>query len=279
MPEGKKNTAPVPAPVRDEDGYSAKTHLHQPAQETATVAATALLADAPEGALPSEVRPEIVTWEKLCEAIQASGKAYNMEMIQKAYELANNAHNGVCRRSGEPYICHTLAVARQVLEQADLLEARYKKQAGGKQEFTVSTQHYSFAVNAFVDLIKQYGGDTYDFSLQETQPYTIIDDVAHMSIEIGILFYNAPQPSSRKSSRPSTGCAGNCSWPGPMCSSTRPTPWRDGTAFPWKNWLPIPICPTSRETTTPSIFPKRSSAPWSAAKTSGSLTGPHRSTS
>ena len=64
MPEGKKNTVPVPAPVRDEDGYSAKTHLHQPVQETATVAATALLADAPEGALPSEVRPEIVTWEK-----------------------------------------------------------------------------------------------------------------------------------------------------------------------------------------------------------------------
>ena len=116
MPEGKKNTAPVPAPVRDEDGYSAKTHLHQPVQETATVAATALLADAPEGALPSEVRPEIVTWEKLCEAIQASGKAYNMEMIQKAYELANNAHNGVCRRSGEPYICHPLAVARLVLD-------------------------------------------------------------------------------------------------------------------------------------------------------------------
>ena len=116
MPEGKKNTAPLPAPVRDEDGYSAKTHLHQPVQETATVAATALLADAPEGALPSEVRPEIVTWEKLCEAIQASGKAYNMEMIQKAYELANNAHNGVCRRSGEPYICHPLAVARLVLD-------------------------------------------------------------------------------------------------------------------------------------------------------------------
>ena len=79
MPEGKKNTAPVPAPVRDEDGYSAKTHLHQPVQETATVAATALLADAPEGALPSEVRPEIVTWEKLCEAIRASGRSYNME--------------------------------------------------------------------------------------------------------------------------------------------------------------------------------------------------------
>ena len=100
MPEGKKTAVPAPAPVRDEDSYSAKTHLHQPVQETATVSATALLADAPEGALPSEVRPEIVTWEKLCEAIKASGRAYNMEMIEKAYRLADKAHNGVCRRSG-----------------------------------------------------------------------------------------------------------------------------------------------------------------------------------
>ena len=116
MPEGKKTAVPAPAPVRDEDSYSAKTHLHQPVQETATVSATALLADAPEGALPSEVRPEIVTWEKLCEAIKASGRAYNMEMIEKAYRLADKAHNGVCRRSGEPYICHPLAVARLVLD-------------------------------------------------------------------------------------------------------------------------------------------------------------------
>ena len=89
---------------------------HQPVPEVSTVNATALPADAPEGALPSEVRPEIVTWEKLCEAIKASGKAYNMEMITKAYDLANKAHNGVCRRSGEPYICHPLAVARLVLD-------------------------------------------------------------------------------------------------------------------------------------------------------------------
>ena len=118
MPEGKKNAVPAPVPVRDEDSYSAKTHLHQPVpvQETATVSATAQLADAPEGALPSEVRPEIVTWDKLCEAIKASGRSYNMEMIEKAYNLANDAHKGVCRRSGEPYICHPLAVARLVLD-------------------------------------------------------------------------------------------------------------------------------------------------------------------
>ena len=111
MPEGKKPAVPAAAPLREEDSYSAKTHLHQSVQETATVAATAQPADAPEGILPSEARPEIVTWDKLCEAIRASGRAYNMEMIDKAYNLANDAHKGVCRRSGEPYICHPLATA------------------------------------------------------------------------------------------------------------------------------------------------------------------------
>lgn len=66
----------------------------------------------------------------------------------------------------------------------------YKLQAGGKKEFSVSTQHYSFAVNAFVDLIKEFGGDNYDFSLRETQTYEIIDDVAKMRSEIGILYLN-----------------------------------------------------------------------------------------
>ena len=120
MPEGKKPVVPAPAAsaAAKEDSYSAKTHLHQPmpVTEMATVAATALPANAPEGTLPSEVRPEIVTWEKLVEAIKASGKAYNMAMIEKAYNMANDAHKGVCRRSGEPYICHPLAVARLVLD-------------------------------------------------------------------------------------------------------------------------------------------------------------------
>ena len=83
-----------------------------------------------------------------------------------------------------------LGYARQVLEQASLLEERYKLQAGGKKEFSVSTQHYSFAVNAFVDLIKEFGGDNYDFSLRAKQTCQIIDDVAKMRSEIGILYLN-----------------------------------------------------------------------------------------
>ena len=83
-----------------------------------------------------------------------------------------------------------LAYARQVLEQAEILEDKYKGEGSGKKQFCVSTQHYSFAVNAFVDLIKKYGQEEYDFSLRETQTYEIIEDVAKMRSEIGILFLN-----------------------------------------------------------------------------------------
>ena len=81
-----------------------------------------------------------------------------------------------------------LGYARQVLEQAALLEEQYKSQSGGKKQFSVSTQHYSFAVNAFVELLKGADIDQYDVSLRET--YEIIDDVAHMKSEIGLLYYN-----------------------------------------------------------------------------------------
>lgn len=81
-----------------------------------------------------------------------------------------------------------LGYARQVLEQTDLLEDKYKNGRRLKQRFSVSTQHYSFAVNAFVDMIREMGGDQYDFTLRETQTYEIIEDVARLKSEIGILY-------------------------------------------------------------------------------------------
>lgn len=92
----------------------------------------------------------------------------------------------IVTKEGETF----LAYARQVIEQASLLEQRYKFSQKIKHEFSISTQHYSFAVNAFVDLIKEYGGERYDFSLRETQTYEIIEDVAKMKSEIGILYFN-----------------------------------------------------------------------------------------
>ena len=83
-----------------------------------------------------------------------------------------------------------LAYARQILDQVGLMQERYLNVNERNPRFSVSCQHYSFAVNAFVDLIKQYGQDEYDFSLRETQTYEIIEDVARMRSEIGILFLN-----------------------------------------------------------------------------------------
>ena len=81
-----------------------------------------------------------------------------------------------------------LSYARQVLEQTALLEGKFlgRKEHGAK--FSVSCQHYSFAVNAFVDVIREFGGDKYDFTLRETQTYEIIEDVSRLRSEIGILY-------------------------------------------------------------------------------------------
>ena len=84
-----------------------------------------------------------------------------------------------------------LGYARQVLEQTNLIEERYTGIKKGKQRFCVSSQHYSFAVEAFVELLKECGGDKYEYHMRETQTYDIIDDVAHFRSEIGLLYVNS----------------------------------------------------------------------------------------
>ncbi len=83
-----------------------------------------------------------------------------------------------------------LGYARQILEQSVLINERYTGKAAGKMRFSVSSQHYSFVVEAFVELLKKHGGDKYEFHMRETQTYEIIDDVSHLRSEIGILYLN-----------------------------------------------------------------------------------------
>lgn len=83
-----------------------------------------------------------------------------------------------------------LSYARQVVEQAELLESRYLNAKPSPQHFSVSTQHYAFAVNAFVSLVQEFGLDEYEFALRETKTYEIIEDVKTLRSEIGILYLN-----------------------------------------------------------------------------------------
>ena len=89
-------------------------------------------------------------------------------------------------REGEEF----LGYARQVIEQTALIEERYFGTVPIRHQFCVSTQHYSFAVEAFVELLKEHGGKEYDFRIRETKTHEIIDDVARLRSEIGVLYLN-----------------------------------------------------------------------------------------
>ncbi|MDO4174723.1 MAG: LysR family transcriptional regulator [Eubacteriales bacterium] len=84
-----------------------------------------------------------------------------------------------------------LGYARQVIEQTNLIEEKYFGSAPTRRQFCVSTQHYSFAVEAFVELLQHYGGEQYDFRIRETKTYEIIEDVAKLKSEVGVLYLNA----------------------------------------------------------------------------------------
>lgn len=83
-----------------------------------------------------------------------------------------------------------LGYARSVVEQYEILDAKYVSKTNVKRQFHVSMQHYTFAVNAFVELIKQYGMDAYEFEIHETKTHEVIENVKNQKSEIGVLYMN-----------------------------------------------------------------------------------------
>ena len=138
---------------------------------------------------------------KVAECGTVSGAAKALFVAQPSLsaaiqELESEMHLTLFHRTNKGVIVTKegevfLSYARQILEQTALLESRYKGDPVRKQAFCVSTQHYSFAVNAFVDLVKQYDASQYNFILRETQTGEIIDDVAQGKSEVGILYLSA----------------------------------------------------------------------------------------
>ena len=81
-----------------------------------------------------------------------------------------------------------LGYARQVVEQYRLMEQRYVEKTQTKKRFAVSMQHYTFAVKAFVEMVKEFGMDDYAFAIHETKTGTVIEHVKDFISEIGILY-------------------------------------------------------------------------------------------
>ena len=81
-----------------------------------------------------------------------------------------------------------LQYARQVYQQYEILLEKYEMPGSVKKKFAVSAQHYSFAVKAFVATVNEYDTTKYDFALRETTTYDVIQDVASLKSEIGVLY-------------------------------------------------------------------------------------------
>ena len=84
-----------------------------------------------------------------------------------------------------------LGYARQVVQQAALMEDKYIAHSAVRQRFSVSTQHYSFTSSAFVELVRAQGGEAYEFILREGKTYDTISDVKNLRSEMGVIYLSA----------------------------------------------------------------------------------------
>lgn len=81
-----------------------------------------------------------------------------------------------------------LQYAKQLYSQYETISEKYGNPKNLKKKFGVSTQHYSFAIKAFVELVKSFDTTRYEFAIRETQTKDVIGDVASLKSEIGILY-------------------------------------------------------------------------------------------
>lgn len=110
-------------------------------------------------------------------------------------DLENEIHIEIFSRSNRgiaitPEGEEFLGYARQMLDHYRLIEERYVENALSKKKFSVSMQHYTFAVEAFIQMAKKFGMDEYEFAVHETKTSEVIENVRLNKSEIGILYRN-----------------------------------------------------------------------------------------
>lgn len=110
-------------------------------------------------------------------------------------ELENEVGITIFTRSGRGTALTTegeefLIYARQLYQQYELINKKYTDPSGIKRKFGVSSQHYSFAVKAFVETAKQFDMQKYEFAMREEKTVDVINDVSQLKSEIGLLYLN-----------------------------------------------------------------------------------------
>ena len=130
------------------------------------------------GSISEAARRVFATQPTLTESIRA------LEEELRTAIFTRTTRGMTVTREGEEF----LSSARQILDDASRIAEKYTGKAVRRPQFAVSCQHYAFAVEAFMEVVKANGADAYDFTLRETVTSEIIDDVARHRSEIGILY-------------------------------------------------------------------------------------------
>ncbi len=113
-----------------------------------------------------------------------SGAIHELE-AETGVELFRRSSKGISLTpEGEEF----LGYARQITDQYQLLEERFIAQKNVKKRFSVSMQHYTFAVRAFIELVQRFGMEEYDFAVYETKTAEVIENVKSFKSELGVLY-------------------------------------------------------------------------------------------
>jgi len=83
-----------------------------------------------------------------------------------------------------------LSYAKKVAQQYEILEERYLSRDSDKERFSVSTQHYNFAIKAFTNVIRKTNPDKFIFSIHETKTKEVLEDVRNLKSEVGIVSFS-----------------------------------------------------------------------------------------
>ena len=130
------------------------------------------------GSISEAARQVFVTQPTLTEAIRALEEELRIAIFTRS------SRGMSVTREGEEF----LASARQILDDASRITEKYTGKAVRRPQFAVSCQHYAFAVEAFMEVVGAAEAETYDFTLRETVTSEIIDDVARLRSEVGVLY-------------------------------------------------------------------------------------------
>lgn len=134
-----------------------------------------------KGSINEAAKALFLTQPSLSNALKELESEINVQL------LVRNKQGIIPTSEGREFLIY----CRQILDQVNLLEEKFKNEPLRKQNFSVSAQHYAFVVHAFVELLRTVNADEYNFTLRETETENIFDDLASFKSELGILYLNA----------------------------------------------------------------------------------------